>query len=58
MQFWGVLNKEAPLRVCSTPGVPEATNVELKVRRTAAQAPCQPSVMVLSHDLDCLLMRR
>ena len=30
-QVWGVLNKEAPLRLCAYQDWPEATNVELKV---------------------------
>ena len=29
--MWGVLNKEAPLRLCAYQDWPEATNVELKV---------------------------
>ena len=31
MQVWGILNKEAPLRLCAYQDWPEATNVELKV---------------------------
>lgn len=33
VQIWGVMNREAPLRLCTTPGVPSATNFELKVPR-------------------------
>lgn len=29
-QCWGPENREAPLRLCATPGAPDACNAELK----------------------------